>query len=363
MNTAPVHLTYNGKSYPLTDLIARLEDEVPVGLSQEERKDLVDFLNAWLDQKPYIEVSTSGSTGRPKPIRLSKSEMVNSARLTIGYFDLDRPLNALLCLPVKFIAGKMMVIRALVGGWNLWHAQPSLAPLQTVDTNINFTAMTPMQVHTILGETPGKLNLVDQVIIGGGAVTPALRNALQPLKTRAYATFGMTETITHIAVQPLNGSASSRYFHALQGVHFERDERSCLVIHAGHLAASPVITNDMVQLKNKDAFQWLGRIDHVINSGGIKVNPEMVEEKLSNLMAQNFVVTGVPDPVLGEKVVLAVEGGQKDEHSLTRHFAKILDKYETPKNIYFFQHFPLTPTGKTDRKSISKLIESKGEIR
>ena len=303
-------------------------------------KDVNHFVSQWLNGNDHMELQTSGSTGKPKSISVKKEWMKNSAKLTGKTFGLKEGDSVLLCMPMKFVAGKMMVVRALELGLDLKVVEPSSNPLKNIDETIDFAAMVPLQLENSLND----LDQVKTLIVGGGRVNLKLVEKLQNVSTQVYETYGMTETLTHVAIKPLNGPDKSNIFSALDGIRFDLDSRECLVIHATALNPEPIITNDLVDLINENSFRWLGRYDNVINSGGVKIIPEVVEAKLASvILNRRFFITGVADESLGEKVVLVVEGKKID---ISRDS---LDKFEEPKEIYFIPKFVETESGKVNR--------------
>lgn len=324
-------------------------EEFAKKLEQEKsfKKVIGTFLLDWISNSDTVKVQTSGSTGDPKTIELKKEHMVNSALATGVFFDLKPGQKALLCLPCTGIAGKMMLVRAMVLGLQLDFEEPSSAPLANNDTSYDFVAMVPLQVQNSLHQ----LSRVKKLIIGGAPVDFILRNHLSGLSVRAYETYGMTETITHIAVKQINTNASN-HFKTLPNVSISQDKRGCLVIDAPKVSETKIITNDLVELVSKTAFIWVGRYDSIINSGGIKLVPEKIEEKLASLITSRFFLIGLPDEVLGQKLVVIVEGEPMDKKDLIAAIASIkaISKYEVPKQVYFVKAFQETATKKVDRK-------------
>jgi O-succinylbenzoic acid--CoA ligase len=306
---------------------------------EEFEKPVGDFLLDWFDSKDYIEMQTSGTTGTPKTICVSKQAMVDSALATGDFFDLQPGNKALQCLPVKYVAGKMMLVRAMILGLDLEFVAPSSHPLRNNEIIYDFVAMVPLQAQNSVQE----LKKVKKMIVGGAAINKTLEKQLLKLPTEVYETYGMTETITHIAARKLGEKA----FTVLPYVTISYDERNCLVIHAPRISEEVIITNDIVELVNENQFIFLGRMDNVINSGGIKLIPEQIEEKLASKIHERFFIASKADKELGEKVVLIVEG-QKQEFDETLYEA--LDKYEKPKEIIFIPKFKETGSGKIMRK-------------
>lgn len=297
------------------------------------------FLLDWFDNKEFIEVTTSGSTGIPKQLCLPKKAMIESALATGDFFELKPGDKVLLCLPTQFIAGKMMLVRSLILGLNINIVVPSLTPLAKNKTKYDFVAMVPLQAqNSITG-----LKNVKKLIVGGAKIDVSLENKLMSLKTKSYETYGMTETITHIAAKRVGEKA----FSVLPNVRIARDDRECLVISAPSVSEEPIITNDLVELLHDNQFIFVGRIDNIINSGGVKLIPEQIEAKLIEKINARFFVTGVPDIALGEKLILVIEG---EKQNFAPDFFDFLNKFEKPKEIVFVPKFKETGNGKILRK-------------
>lgn len=324
-----------------------------ISFSKTVSDELYWFLQEWFSDAETLIVQTSGSTGVPKLISIKKELMQNSAKATGAFFDLGAGTKALCCLSINYIAGKMMVIRALTLGWELDVSEPVSNPLENTFKEYEFCAMVPMQVQASLL----KLHLVKKLLIGGGVVSQNLQESLQDLSTECFVSYGMTETVSHIAIKKLNHVKSelNNHYILLPNISISKDKRDCLVIDAPLLSEEKVITNDVVKIISDNEFEWLGRVDHVINSGGIKLHPEEIEKELSKIIAERFFVTGIPDEILGEKLILIVEGEDRvyDFSSLA------LSKYQTPKQTYFVEQFVETETKKIQRKKTLDLIDVK----
>jgi len=322
------------------------------------RNAIYHFLQNWFDDSDFILAYTSGSTGQPKEIRLSKQSMINSARMTNRFFGLTAEGTALLCLPASYIAGKMMLLRALVGGFNLIAVEPTANPFQHVDTEIDFTAITPYQLfHSAESLTK---NLIKKIIVGGSPVTNQLEKLAEDIPTALYETYGMTETCSHIALRRFNGVEKSDCFTVLEGVSIRQDQRECLAIKAPHLLDAEIQTNDMVELIGTQSFRWLGRVDSTINSGGVKVHPEQVEKKLEGIIPSSYFVTSLPDDLLGRKVVLLIEAETylvEAEAKLIDKMKLLLDKYELPRQILYLPAFVYSQSNKILRtESLKKAM-------
>lgn len=316
-------------------------------------KPIGDFLVDWASKKPTLEVATSGSTGTPKTIVLKKEHMVNSALATGDFFQLKPKQKALLCLPCTGIAGKMMLVRAMVLGLELDYVEPSSSPLPENNKIYDFVAMVPLQVQNSLNQLSAR---VKTLIVGGAPVESGLRSELKMLSTQTYETYGMTETITHIAVKHI-AHDSNDCFETLPNISITKDDRGCLVIDAPKISNERIVTNDLVELAG-NSFKWVGRYDSIINSGGIKLVPENIEEKLSSLLKSRFFVAGLPDEVLGHKLILVIESEQQDVQELLVGIKNLknISKYEVPKEVYFVKVFKETSTQKIDRnKTLEKI--------
>lgn len=298
-----------------------------------------EFFLDWFDHKDYIEMTTSGTTGLPKLVRLEKQAMIQSALATGDFFGLKPGDKALLCLPTQFIAGKMMLVRSLILGLELDVVVPSTEPLAYNNKQYDFVAMVPLQVQNSIK----KLKNIKKLIIGGAKIDSSLEEKLLPLKTEIYETYGMTETITHIAAKRVGESV----FSILPNVKIEKDDRGCLVIYVSSISDEPIVTNDLVDLVNENQFSFLGRFDNVINSGGVKLIPEQIEAKLTGKINSRFFVTGVQDTTLGEKLILVIEGEKQD---FGPDFFDVLGKFEKPKEIVFVPKFKENENGKLLRK-------------
>ena len=306
---------------------------------EDFEKPVGDFLLDWFDSKDYLEMQTSGTTGDSKTIRISKQAMVKSALATGDFFGLEPGDKALQCLPVKYVAGKMMLVRAMILGLDLEFVAPSSNPLLNNEIDYDFVAMVPLQAQNSINE----LKRVKKLIVGGAALSKSLEKQLLKLKTEVYETFGMTETITHIAARKLG----DRAFTVLPNVTISYDDRNCLVIHAPNISDDVIVTSDIVELVDENKFIFIGRIDNVINSGGVKLIPEQIENKLASKISQRFFIASKPDAEYGEKVVLVIEG---EKQVLEDTIYEDLDKYEKPKEVLFIPKFKETASGKIMRK-------------
>lgn len=337
----------NGISYTKDQLCS-----LAVELAEKDnfKKEIGSFLQDWLSNSPTLIVHTSGSTGTPKPIILQKQQMVNSALATGSFFKLKESDTALLCLPASYIAGKMMLVRALVLGLEIDFVEPSSNPLKEINKKYKFSAMVPMQVYNCLHN----LHFIDTLIIGGAAVSLDLKEKLKSVSTHLFETYGMTETITHIAVKEIKSDS----FKTLPNVTVSLDNRNCLVINAPKVSDVIITTNDVVKLITENEFKWLGRFDNIINSGGIKLNPEQIEAKLSDYINSDFFITSLPDPVLENKLVLLIEGEQKNE-DIIAYLKKstVFTSYEIPKEVYYISNFVRTDSGKIQRTKTLELLK------
>jgi O-succinylbenzoic acid--CoA ligase len=318
--------------------------------------EIICFLNEWWNSNKYFVAHTSGSTGEPKRIKIEKNKALGSATITGEYFSFNKNTTALLCMSPKFIAGKMMLVRADLWKMNLICVEPSSKPLESIPTSlkVNFVAMVPLQFHNSLSKL--KSSRVEKLLVGGGAIDKDITKELWNINTEIFSSYGMTETITHVALKQINGDGKSKYFKALNGVSFKLDSRKCLVINAKSISDVDIVTNDIVELKNDKEFIWLGRLDNVINTGGVKINPEIVEEKISSIIDAEFFISSIKDFELGEKIILIVENRKKKISIDLEELKSILPKFHNPKLVFYINEFTRTDSGKINRKETLKRI-------
>lgn len=318
------------------------------------QKSILDFLEEWRSDNEFVIAHTSGSTGQPKAISLPKSAMRLSARLTGEFFGLKNGDKALLGMPVNFIAGKMMLVRAAELKLQLF----CIGPKSKIDFNefpaLDFVPLTPMQLENSFDS----IDSIKTLLIGGAPLSDALRSRLLKKNVNAYESYGMTETITHIGLKKI----AEDFFETLPQVKISKDSRNCLTIQTPYFEEE-IITNDLVEIADEKHFKWLGRYDNIINSGGIKLIPEQIEEKLKAHIKQTFIVAGKPDDLLGEKLILIIEDpksaaipGRSTKGLENQLPFLVLDKYEIPKEMYFIKEFPRTESGKIKRKETANLL-------
>lgn len=320
--------------------------------------DLFLFLREWFSDSPLLRVKTSGSTGIPKELYVEKSRMMHSAKITCSFLGLKGGDVALLCLPLDYIAGKMMVVRSLVCGLDLYPVEPSSNPLSDTDIRFDFAALIPMQVYNILKSDVAseRLRNIKNLIIGGGFIDKSIEAELISFPHNIYATYGMTETLSHIALRKINGDEASASYHVFEGIQLSTTADGALIIDAPALSDEVLVTNDVVRLSNdRKTFEVIGRKDNIINTGGIKVQIEEIESKLKPIISGHFAISSMPDVELGEAIVLVLEESSILIEEITE---SVLSKYSIPKRTIRMSQIPLTDTGKISRKVLKELILS-----
>ena len=319
--------------------------------------DLKEFLAEWHNDSSTVLVHTSGSTGKPKPMYVEKRRMEASARMTCDFLGLREGDTSLLCLPLDYIAGKMVVVRSLVRGLRLVSVEPSGEPLNTELGRLDFAAMVPMQVWNSLQvpEQRERLMRIRQLIIGGGAIDDALARALVGLPNQIWSTYGMTETLSHIALRRLNGPKASEWYTPFEGVGLSLTAEGCLVIDAPLVCEERLTTNDLAEIDPQGRFRILGRKDNVVCSGGIKIHIEEVERLLNSHLSAPFLISKRRDEKFGEAVVLLTEGGTEKARQTCR---QVLPKHWCPRFFIHVDHIPLTATGKPARFQAQLIAES-----
>jgi O-succinylbenzoic acid--CoA ligase len=364
-------LTIGYRTYLPVDLLGWQGDSRQLN---DNARAALDFCGRWLSGEQEFVVHTSGSTGTPKPIALRREQMLVSAQATGQALGLQAGMRALVCLPVRYIAGQMMLVRGLVLGLAMTLVEQAGDPLAglPVDATFDFTAVVPLQLQALLAGPPDyreRLNQMRAILVGGAPVSAALEQQIQTLTAPVYHTYGMTETATHIALRRLNGPDASPWFHPLPGVAIDVDQRGCLRVKGPMTLDHWLQTNDLVDLARANlppatcnmqpaTFRWLGRWDNVINSGGVKVQVEAVEAAVERawlglgLAERRFFVIGVPDERLGEAVTLVIESDplpSKVEEALLTDTCARLERFHRPRRIVYRLQLAETPTGKIAR--------------
>ena len=325
---------------------------------------LEDFLSEWNNDSDRVLVHTSGSTGKPKPMMVEKKRMLNSARITCDFLGLKPGDSALLCMSLDYIAGKMVVVRSIERHLHLISVSPSGHPLKDVNEEITFAAMVPMQVYNTLQvpEERERLSHIRHLIIGGGAIDASLEQELKSLpgNIAIWSTYGMTETLSHVALRRINGDEASEWYQPFDSVRISQTEEGCLVIDAPQVCAETLVTNDIVEIEpyiynkvEKLRFRIKGRKDNVICSGGIKIQIEEVEAFLKSHLEKPFMLAKKKDGKFGEIAVLLTE--DEDIKTIEATVRRLLSdhKYWIPREFLHVEHLPLTETGKPKRCCLS----------
>ncbi|MBW8360810.1 MAG: AMP-binding protein [Kaistella sp.] len=321
-----------------------------------------NFLNEWFSPSKTVAVQTSGSTGAPKIFQIEKKSMLSSAEMTCDFLKLKEGDSALLCLPVEYISGKMMMVRSISRKLRLIVKNPNSDPLEGVEEEFDFCAMSPLQVENSLE----KIHLIRNLIIGGAQVSENLKQkihgvGLENSLSKIYETYGMSETLSHIALKQIYPVAEE-YFTVFDGIKISLDERRCLNITAPKLNPEIIQTNDLVELVAENKFKFTGRFDNVINSGGLKIHPEKLEDYVSKNLPNDVVFSAISDEKLGQKLIMIVEGEESDVLKLK--IATLMTEIEVswsknhkPKEIFFLPKFPRIPNGKINRKELLNLLQ------
>lgn len=340
-----------------TWLDARAISSINSAAMEDWERSIYSFLQDWIGPDPVVVQKTSGSTGVPKNIMLLKEHMRNSAHLTIRYFNITQGSVLLLCLPAQYIAGKMMIVRAIESKANLIITKPARNPFTDIVLPIDFVAVTPMQLYASFAEINS--HSVKKVLVGGGAVDPCFMDSVHASSASIWHSYAMTETCSHVALKKLNGPGRSDVYTALEGVSFSVDNCSCLQIYAPGLLNVPLQTHDVVELFNEKQFCWVGRSDNIINSGGVKILPEQIEGIIRTIISGDFFISSMPDDVLGQKLVLLLEKEMLTDYEKKQYFIKlrkILPKYHVPKEIIAVRKFVRAQNDKLLRSETMKSL-------
>ena len=310
--------------------------------------DLFDFLKFWNSSNATIEVETSGSTGSAKKISLKREAMISSAKATIEYFKIKDMSTFHCCLPIKYIGGKMMLVRAIVNKADIILSKPTSNPVTYLTKEVDFSAMTPWQVSHAINED--NFEKIKTLIIGGGVISSSLIKELRVKKTESFQTYGMTETLSHIAVRSLKNTNKNPNYKCLSHVNISTNKEGELIVKSPELGIESLTTNDIVQITGNKEFKYIGRSDNLINTGGIKVLPEEIERQLNeSLQSVVFFVDKIPDNKSGEKVIV-ITNKKENTSSIKKACKRITPKHIRPQLILFIEEFIFTENNKLNRK-------------
>lgn len=363
MASANKKITINNQIFSTDEIL-----EAKLSNFSEYDAKVLSFCQKWISGQDSFSIFTSGSTGKPKEIIISRKQMLISAKSSISALNLKPEYTALSCLSVESVGGMMMIVRAFVSGMSLIIMNPVANPFLEISQKIDFTALVPLQVFEILKNpvSLGKLNNLKVLIIGGAEISVRLQTAIEKLCPDIYHTYGMTETLSHIALKKLNGPDKSDYFSLLDSVKISLDQRGCLIINAPVTNFQDIVTNDLVRIISPDTFLWIGRIDNAVNSGGIKIQLEKIEKAIEKAMYElsaeyRFFLSTIKDEKFGNLIIAVFEGQEFSDDFEENFIEKLKDslsRYEIPKKFYFIDKFILTKSSKIDKASNMEIIKA-----
>ena len=358
----PTSLLLNGREFSYESIRQTPTPSIPLNGYEAQ---VLELVRQWLSGAYEFGQRTSGSTGDPQLIVLQRRQLAASAARTGDYFDLGPGDRALVCLNCEYIGGKMMLVRSLERNMHLTIVEPHADPFAKVaaGAEFDFAAFVPLQMRAMLAAgRAARLNKMRAILVGGAGVEPSLLREIEQLTAPVYLTYGMTETASHMALRRLNGPEASPHYRVLPGLHLGQDERGCLTVRGDVTNDELVVTNDRIELVDKHTFDWLGRVDFVINSGGVKVQAEKVEQVLDVALAElgesrRAFVAGQADERLGQAVTAYVEGtplAAAAEQRLLALLRERLGKHELPKGVVYVPAFQTTASGKLDRAATQR---------
>ncbi|MEQ8415887.1 MAG: AMP-binding protein [Imperialibacter sp.] len=321
------------------------------------------FIKQWLSGANSFTLHTSGSTGIPKEIQVTRNQMIASAKATINFLKIAPGTPVTVCIDARYIGGKMQLVRALIHDLPLQIISPTTQLMNHLEAlpSLGLMSLVPLQLYSSLDNSPEMLDKASAILIGGAPVQLSYLPKLKSIAPPVYHTYGMTETISHVALRKLNHEDTPDEFTLLPGIEISTDERECLVVSGEVTGNQPVTTNDIVELTSATTFIWKGRYDNVVNSGGVKIFPEEVDKLIAPELetmfpGAQFFTSGMPDEKLGQRLILCIESAQSIEVSgLIESLRTVLPPYHAPKHIYFLEHFIKTSSGKVDKL---KTVES-----
>lgn len=319
---------------------------------------LIDFIHRWQLNEDTFQFQTSGSTGPPKTIDVSRDQIVASVAATTEFLKLKKSNSTLVCLDPNFVASLMMAARCVVNDMDLIIQTPSSNPLKDLDSPVDFASFVPLQIYKMIEEESiDQLARVENILIGGAPLSSSAFERLSKVDTNIYATYGMTETVSHIALMPIKGDFSEAYYQVLSGIKIGQDDDGCLKVCGAVTNQHWVQTNDIVEVRGHSRFRWLGRRDYVINSGGIKIHPEQLEKLIERCLQSDFIISWKPNPEVGSECILILEG-QKMTHDRLSTIQQIVErafsKHHIPKSTLSVDRFERTTSGKVKREETRK---------
>lgn len=299
-------------------------------------------------------LTSSGTTGVPKEFRFSKKQVIASAYRTLKTFGLRKGMKAMLPISSHYVGGKMMIIRSILGEIDLLLLEPSRSPLKNVEGFFDFAPMVPLQV---LNSSEEDLTRLKKVIIGGASVSSLLQEKIRKIESvDFFEVFGMSETLSNFSFRDLRNEKS--FFSLQDGVEIRVDERSCLMVSVEGVTDGFLSTNDVVDLKN-GGFEWKGRFDFVVNSGGVKLFPEQLEAALNDFLNQGdkVVFYGVQSSDYGQELVGFYYGDLESSISeMESRLVSLFGKYAKPRFWRRILDLKFTSSGKFDRVSTIESI-------
>lgn len=356
-----ISFVLEGKFHTTTELLSIPQEELPEWLYEVQ-----NFVQKWVNNDAFFEQQTSGSTGTPKTIRLTKKQMEASAQATIKALNIPQKASALLCINPAYIGGKMMIVRAMLGEWNLELVAPTSNPVNDCSLkHYDFAAFVPLQMKQLATSKSGLafLHRIDCAIIGGAPVDSSLLQQLQQSSCICYSTYGMTETVSHVALKQLNGAEKSDFFNVIGNNEVKCDERDCLRVRGSVTNNEWIQTNDVIEVV-QGGFKWIGRSDFVVNSGGVKIQIEETEQTLNKLLglttSDELMLWKAPDQTLGEVLIAIVNSKtlMTKVMDMEQTLKEKLPKYHFPRRWYISKNFYKTDSGKLDRKKTYESINA-----
>jgi O-succinylbenzoic acid--CoA ligase len=266
-----------------------------------------DWVKRWNSRDSNFTFLTSGTSGSAKEILFSREQIEKSAWRTAQFFKWSDGMEVLHSLPMQYVAGRMNVLRALITKQSVWKMTPKVE-MTSNDfyrlENIEWWTLTPPMLSSFLSIEQPVLTKA-KLLVGGAPVVQSLIDKAQGVGNEIWESYGAAETLTHIALRKLNGNDKSKGFKPLHGVSIKMTEQG-MAIDDGFLG-NAVVTSDLGTWINDKEFIVEGRIDDIINSGGVKINPLEVEKIIHQHMKEAGFVKGSKDDRWGQIVTWVVK--------------------------------------------------------
>ncbi|BAU94854.1 O-succinylbenzoic acid--CoA ligase [Corynebacterium suranareeae] len=354
----------------LEDAIAGKKTFLPIPSQDKNRAQLLrdsQHVGHTIDPSIALVMATSGSTGTPKGAQLTPLNLVSSADATHQFLGGEG--QWLLAMPAHHIAGMQVLIRSLIAGveplaidlstgFHIDDFATAAAELKNTGDRI-YTSLTPMQLLKAMNSLPGieALKLFDAILVGGAALSKQALTSAKKLGISIVTTYGSSETSGGCIYggKPIP-SAKVRLRNdriELGGPMIAQGYRNA-PNHPDFANEGWFTTSDAGELRD-GILSVTGRVDAIIDSGGLKLHPEVLERAIADIKGVTAAcVVGIPDPRLGQAIVAVYSGSISPSEVIEG--LDDLPRWQLPKRLKHLETLPSIGPGKADRRAIQKLF-------